>query len=138
LNAWKYLLVMYLLPAGLAGFMQSLRKYVEHMGLTGATVLSSTRSVVNPGLMGRFLDFTLSHEPFHGVHHKFARLPHAFLPEFTEDLMPGNPTEHAPFPTYGHALWDMLPTLLDPKIGSQWLRAQALSRERETAAPVSR
>jgi hypothetical protein len=30
--------------------------------------------------------FTLFQEPFHGVHHKFARLPHAVLPEFIDDL----------------------------------------------------
>jgi fatty acid desaturase len=122
LNAWKYLLVMYVIPAGVAGFMQSLRKYVEHMGLTGATVLGSTRSVVNPGLLGRFLEFTLHHEPYHGVHHKFARLPHAVLPELSDELVPGDPPERGPFPTYSHALLDMLPALLDPKVGSQWLR----------------
>src|SRR5438046_6224491 len=48
-NAWNYLLVMYLIPASLAGCMQSLRKYIEHMGMTGSTVLSSTRSIVDPG-----------------------------------------------------------------------------------------
>jgi fatty acid desaturase len=122
LNAWKYLLVIYVIPAGLAGFMQSLRKYIEHMGLTGATVLSSTRSVVNPGLLGRLLAFTLFQEPYHGVHHKFARLPYTVLPEFTDDLVPADPAERAPFPTYSHAFFDMLPTLLDPKVGSQWLR----------------
>jgi fatty acid desaturase len=121
-NAWKYLLVMYVIPAGLAGTMQSLRKYIEHMGLNGHTVLSSTRSVVNPGLLGRFLAFTLFEEPYHGVHHKFARLPHTVLPEFTDVLVPGEPPERAPFPTYSQALFDMLPTLLDPKVGSQWLR----------------
>jgi fatty acid desaturase len=112
---------MYLIPAGLAGFMQSLRKYIEHMGLTGATVLSSTRSVVNPGLLGRLLAFTLFQEPYHGVHHKLPRLPQAALPEFSDDLVPGDPTEHVPFPTYRQALFDMLPTLLDPRVGSQWL-----------------
>jgi fatty acid desaturase len=122
LNAWKYLLVMYVIPASLAGFMQSLRKYIEHMGLTGSTVLSSTRSVVTPGLFGRMLAFTLFHEPYHGVHHKYARLPHVVLPEFTADLEPACPPERAPFPNYRHALVDMLPTLLDPKVGSQWLK----------------
>jgi fatty acid desaturase len=132
-NWWGFLFVMYVLPATLAGFMQSLRKYIEHMGLTGTTVLSSTRSVVNPGLLGQFLSFTLFNEPYHGVHHKFARLPYEVLPEFTEDLIPSGLSnqvdpavavrERGPFPTYRHALFDMLPTLLDPKVGSQWLRA---------------
>src|SRR5437879_7602101 len=119
-NAWNYLLVMYLIPASLAGCMQSLRKYIEHMGMTGSTVLSSTRSIVDPGLLGRLLAFTLFHEPFHGVHHKYARLPHAALPEFSDDLEPAGPSELPPFLTYRQALLDMLPSLLDPTVGSQW------------------
>jgi fatty acid desaturase/ABC-type phosphate/phosphonate transport system substrate-binding protein len=121
-NAWNYLLVMYLIPASLAGCMQSLRKYIEHMGMTGSTVLGSTRSIVDPGLLGRLLAFTLFHEPFHGVHHKYARLPHAALPQFREDLEPAGPPELPPFLTYRQALLDMLPSLLDPKVGSQWLK----------------
>lgn len=133
---WIFLLVMYVIPATLAGFMQSLRKYIEHMGLTGSTVLSSTRSVVDPGWLGRFLSFTLFNEPYHGVHHKYARLPYEVLPEFTEELVPSSPAsevayaeaakERGPFPTYRHALTDMLPTLLDPKIGAQWIRPQVV------------
>ena len=127
LNAWTYLLVMYVIPASLAGSMQSLRKYIEHMGLNGSTVLSSTRSVVNAGLLGRFLSFTLFEEPYHGVHHKYARLPYAVLPEFADDLEPAGPPERAPFPNYSRALLDMLPSLLDPKVGSQWLRTPGQS-----------
>jgi fatty acid desaturase len=122
-NGWKFLLLMYVIPATLAGFMQSLRKYIEHMGLRGSTVLSSTRSVVTPGVLGRFLAFTLFEEPYHGVHHKFARLPYVVLPEFTDDLVPSRAEEKPPFPTYRHALWDMIGSLHDPKVGEQWLHA---------------
>jgi len=125
-NAWNYLLAMYVIPASLAGSMQSLRKYIEHMGMTGSTVLSSTRSIVDPGLLGRLLAFTLFHEPFHGVHPKYARLPHAALPEFSDDLQPAGPPELPPFLTYRQALLDMLPTLLDPKVGNQWLNSQTV------------
>jgi fatty acid desaturase len=133
-NAWNYLVVMYVLPAGLAGFMQSLRKYIEHMGMAGDTVLSLTRSVVSPGLLGRFVAFTLFHEPYHGAHHKYAGLPHAVLPEFADHLEPRDPTERGPFPTYRHALLDMLPALLDPKVGSQWVRQR---REGQAEAAFS-
>ena len=61
-GAWKFFLVMFVAPAFLAGSMQSLRKYIEHMGLTGSTVLSSTRTVVSPSLVGRLLAFTLFHD----------------------------------------------------------------------------
>jgi hypothetical protein len=119
---WTYLLVMYVIPATFA-------KYIEHMGLAGSTVLSSTRSVVDPGLLGRILSFTLYNEPYHGVHHKYARLPYEVLPRFSDDLIPTSPPsenlqEREPFPTYRHALLDMLPTLWDPKVGAQWLRLE--------------
>jgi fatty acid desaturase len=127
-DAWRFLLLMYVIPAVLAGFMQSLRKYIEHMGLLGSTVLSSTRSVVTPGVIGRFLAFTLFEEPFHGVHHKFARLPYVVLPEFTEDLTPSRPEEQAPYPTYRQAMWDMIGSLRDPKVGAQWLRGSEENR----------
>ncbi len=51
-GGWKYFLWMYLIPAWLAANMQSLRKYVEHVGLTGATVNSSTRSIMADGWHG--------------------------------------------------------------------------------------
>src|SRR5436190_940736 len=58
-GAWKWLLVLYVIPALLAGDMHSLRKYIEHMGMTGSTVLGLTRTVVPSGPLGRFLVFTM-------------------------------------------------------------------------------
>jgi fatty acid desaturase len=137
---WQYLLVMYVIPGILAGFMQSLRKYIEHMGLYGSTVLSSTRSVVDPGLLGRLLSFSLFNEPYHGVHHKYARLPYEVLPRFVDVLIPaGSPLDDTqkrePFPTYRHALLDMLPTLLDPKVGAQWQHSTRSNPSFSTFSP---
>src|SRR5260370_7691580 len=79
-DAWKLLLVMFVGPASLAGFMQSLRKYIEHMGLTGSTVLTSTRPIVSPGRVGRSLAFTLFPHPSHGLHPNTPPLPHPLFP----------------------------------------------------------
>lgn len=122
-GAWKYFLWMYLAPAYLASNMQSWRKYIEHVGLTGSTVNSSTRSIVSDGLLGRFVSFTLLHEPFHGVHHRHAGLPHAELPLRVAELEPQNPGEVSPFPSYRHAFMDLFHTLPDPRAGAQWLKA---------------
>jgi fatty acid desaturase len=119
-NLWYYWAMMYLVPALLAGFMQSLRKYIEHMGLLGSTILESTRSVVPAGVFGRFLAFTMFNEPYHGVHHKYAHLPQSALPEFSELLTPTTGEEVAPYPSYYHALRDMLRSLSNPRIGAQW------------------
>jgi fatty acid desaturase len=119
-GGWKYFLWMYVVPAFLAANMQSWRKYIEHVGLTGSTVNSSTRSIVSEGPLGRFFAFTLLHEPYHGVHHRHAGLPHAQLPQLAAELEPKNVDEISPFPSYRHALMHLLRSLLDPRAGAQW------------------
>jgi fatty acid desaturase len=117
---WKYFLWMYFGPALLAASMQSWRKYIEHVGLTGSTVNSSTRSIVSVGPLGRLVSFTLLHEPYHGVHHQHAGLPHAELPQHASELEPKNLDEMSPFPSYRHALAHLLRSLADPRAGAQW------------------
>jgi fatty acid desaturase len=119
-DVWKYLLWLFLAPAWLAANMQNLRKYIEHVGLTGSTVNSSTRSIVSDGWVGRLVCFTLLHEPYHGVHHRHAGLPHAKLPQFAAVLAPTAPRERPPFPSYWHAFRDLLCSLADPRVGAQW------------------
>jgi fatty acid desaturase len=122
-GAWKYFIWMYLAPAFLASNMQSWRKYIEHVGLTGSTVNSSTRSIVSAGPLGRVVAFTLLHEPYHGVHHRHAGLPHAELPQLAAELEPKNPGEVSPFPSYRHALVHLFRSLRNPQAGAQWLKA---------------
>jgi fatty acid desaturase len=120
-GTWKYFLWLYLVPAFLAANMQSWRKYIEHVGLTGSTVNGSTRSIIANGPLGKFVALTLLHEPFHGVHHWRSGIPHAELQLFTSELEPKHPDEVAPFPSYWHAFKHLFRTLADPKVGSQWL-----------------
>jgi fatty acid desaturase len=122
-EVWKYFLWMYLVPAYLAADLQSLRKYIEHVGLTGGTVKSSTRSIVSKGWAGRLLAFSLLHEPYHGVHHQRAGLPHAELPQHADVLIPTTPDEQSPYPSYRCALLDLLRSLADPRVGAQWRTA---------------
>jgi fatty acid desaturase len=124
--AWQvqgYFLILFVVPGMLVGSMQSLRKYIEHMGLMGTTVLDSTRSVVPQGPMGRLVAITLFNEPFHGVHHQYARLPQEVVPEFTALLEPQRPGDRPPFPSYWAAFKDMAGSLRDPRMGAQWLKA---------------
>lgn len=114
-------LVMYVWPALLAGSMQTLRKYIEHMGLTGSSTLEVTRSVLPRSLTGRLVAFSLFNETYHGPHHKYPHVPQAALPELTPALHPAA-WQPAPFPSYRRALMDMFRTLADPRIGAQWSR----------------
>ncbi|MDB6007132.1 MAG: Fatty acid desaturase, partial [Prosthecobacter sp.] len=119
-DAWRYFVWMYLVPAALAANLQSWRKYIEHVGLEGNTANSSTRSIVARGWMGRLVAFTLLHEPYHGLHHMHAGLPHAELPRLAAELEPKAAEERPPYPSYRHALKDLLQKLADPRVGAQW------------------
>jgi len=128
IDLWTHLLWMYLIPMFIAGNLQSWRKYIEHVGLLGNTVNSSTRSIVANGWGGKLCAFTLLHEPFHGVHHLHLSLPHAELPMRTAELEPQTPDEMPPFPSYRHALLHLLRNLGDPRVGAQWQTAPVSSQ----------
>ena len=117
---WKYFIWMYLVPAFLAANLQNWRKYIEHVGMTGDTVNGSTRSIVTNSWMGRLVAFSLLHEPFHGVHHQRAGLPHSVLPQHVEKLQPKKPGERPPYAGYRYALMELMRCLADPRVGPQW------------------
>ena len=119
-GVWTYFLWLYLIPAWLAGNMQSFRKYVEHVGLTGSTVNSSTRSIVAEGWVAAFVNFTLLHEPYHGVHHWRSGLPHPELPGHAAALEPNVEEERPPFRSFAAAAHDLFIHLADPRVGAQW------------------
>lgn len=119
-GVWKYFLWLYLVPALIAANLQNWRKYIEHVGLTGNTVNSSTRSIVPKSWLGRVFAYTLLHEPYHGVHHQNAGLPHAVLPQFKSVLTPKKPGERVPFMSYRQALPDLIRNLGNPRVGAQW------------------
>jgi len=119
-DVWTYFLWMYLLPSFVTGNLQSWRKYIEHVGLTGSTVNSATRSIVAQGWLGRVCAFTLLHEPFHGLHHLHVGLPHAELPGLAPELVPKGADEIHPFPSYRRACLHLLRSLADPRVGAQW------------------
>jgi fatty acid desaturase len=91
--------------------------------MTGSTTNGITRSIVADTWVGRLVAFSLLHEPFHGVHHERAGIPHAKLPQFASWLEPKAPGERPPFPSYRHAFLDLLRSLGNPRMGAQWVGA---------------
>jgi fatty acid desaturase len=118
-DAVPVLLVAYVLPASVAGNVQSLRKYVEHVGLTGARGIILTRSVRNPSRAGRAVSWLLFNEPFHDVHHLYPKVPQQALPTVAAAENPV-PPELPVFPNYAAACLDLLRTLGDPRFGKAW------------------
>ncbi len=133
--AWKFLVVLYVIPGVLAGNMHSLRKYIEHMGLMSSTILGSTRSIVPASFWGRFVAFSLFNITYHGVHHRYAKIPQARLPELTSLLRAPGDDEPAPFSSYWAAFCEMWRSLSDPRVGAQWRETRSADvTEKQTLA----
>jgi fatty acid desaturase len=126
-HVWDYFCWVFLGPAVIAGNLQSWRKYIEHVGLSGHTARSATRSIVAKTWSGRLLSLTLLHEPFHGIHHIKMALPHDELPLHAALLDPMAEGDVAPFPNYRTAVMHLLRNLPDPKSGSHWPDANTQS-----------
>jgi fatty acid desaturase len=78
--------------------------------------------------VGRLVARSLFNVSYHGVHHQFARMPYAALPEFRDSLTPAEPEESAPYRSYREAFGEVLRSLADPRIGPQWGEAPGAAR----------
>lgn len=116
---WALFVVGHLVPAWLAGTMQTIRKFTEHLGLGGETILAMTRTVVYRGALGKAASASQLHVEHHGAHHRRARIPWHELPQRTQQVYQMG-SEGPLFATHWAAIRDMLPHLLDPKVGPQW------------------
>ncbi|MFO0949105.1 MAG: fatty acid desaturase [Planctomycetota bacterium] len=133
LGVWEYFLVGYLVPTMIAGNLQSIRKFTEHMGMLGDDVPSTTRTVVDPRLLGSLLSKSMMHIDFHGIHHRYARIPQYNLPRATTHVYAPSELQEAIFPSYWSAMWDMFKSLGNPRVGRQWLEAPAESKDPATS-----
>lgn len=120
LNWWEPFLIGYFPPLVVAGMYQTLNKYTEHMGLMGDTVLAGTRTVIPATKVHKAVSNMMQHVDHHGTHHRYALIPFYQLPEASPIVYGDSVPENPVFATYHAAFFDMLPTLLDPKVGAQW------------------
>jgi fatty acid desaturase len=119
-DLWGLVAAAYLGPALVAGNIQGTRECIEHVGLTGRSILASTRSVVPEGLGGRILSALWFNIEYHGAHHLHGSIPQARLPGLAGLLTPSAPGEVAPFRRYRDAFAELVRCLDDPRVGEQW------------------
>jgi len=135
-DLWPWFFFNFLIPGLIAGNLQSWRKYIEHVGLSGNTSRSATRSIVANSWLGRLTSLTLLHEPLHGIHHIKMSLPHYELPQHTDWLNPEDEGDTSPYPNYRSAFVDLFRELRDPKVGGQW-NAENTTPSRTASVNVS-
>jgi fatty acid desaturase len=126
---WPEFTMVFVVPAFLAGTIQSLRKFTEHMGLAGNTAETASRTIVDESPVGHFLSATMLNVAYHTVHHRDASIPYYDLPRVTAESMARDPESNPVYTSYWQAFKEMLPALANPRVGGQWVK-----RETETPA----
>jgi fatty acid desaturase len=121
---WEPFFVGYGVQALIAGNLQSIRKFTEHVGLMGDSILTTTRTVVDKSHYGEAMSRSMLRIDYHGTHHRYAKVPYYHLPAATPYVYDGK-VECVPiFPTYLSAMWDMARSLGNPRVGAQWLEPE--------------
>ena len=110
------------MQALIAGNLQSIRKFTEHVGLLGDTILTNTRTVVDKSLVGEAMSQSMLRIDYHGTHHRYAKVPYYHLPEATPYVYDGRDAHVPIFPSYRAAMWDMFKSLGNPRVGTSGWR----------------
>ena len=121
-HTWTWFLVGHLAPTWIAGSVQTVRKFTEHLGRFGETIPAMTRTVVYTGPLGRAASHSQLHVEHHGTHHRWPKIPYHKLPVAT-DIVSQEQADFATYSSHYAAVRDMLPWLVDPKLGPQWQEA---------------
>jgi fatty acid desaturase len=114
---WPNFLRAWVLPAWIAGVMQTGRKFTEHLGMKSFDPLFGTRTVYGGNLFSRLCSWLNSDIFIHGPHHRTPRVTADELRTFARELQqttPGLPF----YRSYLAAFLAMLPHLaVNPGIG---------------------
>ncbi|HAB14692.1 MAG TPA: fatty acid desaturase [Planctomycetaceae bacterium] len=118
-HTWLDFLQVWWIPLTIAGFLQTMRKFTEHLGMASFDPLLGTRTVRGRNWLTRITSF-LNFDIFvHGPHHRHPRVAHTSLGELMDDYVDANPERDLPvYPTYARATLAMLPWLVrNPGVG---------------------
>jgi fatty acid desaturase len=117
--AWWGFLKVWWIPVSIASFLQTGRKFTEHIGMPSYDPLFGTRTVVGDNWMTKFGTFCNFDIFVHGPHHRHPRLSHDRLGRKMREYVSANPEREFPiFPTYRRAIAAMIPHLLkNPGVG---------------------
>ena len=120
-GTWEWFIVGHLVPTWSAGSVQTIRKFTEHLGRFGESVYDMTRTVVYTRVVGKAASRTQLHVEHHGTHHRWPKIPYHKLPDATPLAYDGQEQGRI-YSSHWAAIRDMLPHLLNPRVGPQWNR----------------
>ncbi len=109
---WAAHFAVVLGPMYLAAFMQTFRKFTEHLGMASFDPLQGTRTVLPRKWLLRLSSF-LNFDIFvHGPHHRHPRLTHNRLESTLDEYRVANPSvEYPTYTRYWQAMLAMAPSM---------------------------
>ena len=138
---WRLLIVTGIVPMAISAFLQTINKFTQHLGLHGHTVLGMTRTVVDEHPAGAVVSSTMFFNDYHGTHHRYAKIPYYNLPAATPYTLAGAQEFCPVYANLAYAFFAMVPHLLNPKAGLQWIEGENWRARRKSvvkeAASVS-
>lgn len=111
--------LMWLLPLQIAATINTMRKFVEHLGMESYEPFLGTRTIAGNNVLTRMCSYFNFELDVHGPHHRFPKAPHFELESRLLDYQRKNPSATVPvFTTYLAAFWNTLPCLwCNPGVG---------------------
>jgi fatty acid desaturase len=111
-HQWLDHLIVVLGPMYLAAFMQTFRKFTEHLGMASFDPLQGTRTVLPRKWMLRLSSFLNFDIFIHGPHHRHPRLTHNKLESKLDEYRTANPsTAYPTYERYWQAMLAMAPSM---------------------------
>ncbi len=109
---WQEFRFVWALPLLLSPVVNTIRKFVEHLGMTSTDPIWGTRTVAFGSPLTRLLNYFNFDIAVHGPHHRYPRAYHYELSLKLADYQHSHPGESVPvFPSYLAAVTDVLPCL---------------------------
>lgn len=112
---WSEFQIVWLLPLLLSPCLNTIRKFVEHLGMTSSDPIPGTRTIVPGNILSRLFCYFNFDIAVHGPHHRYPKAHHYELEPKMKAYTQAHPNQRVPqFNSYMSALCDMVPCL--------WLR----------------
>jgi fatty acid desaturase len=112
-HQWAAHLLVVIAPMYIAAFMQTFRKFTEHLGMASFDPLQGTRTVLPRKWLLRLSSFLNFDIFIHGPHHRHPRLTHTTLEEKLHEYQRDNPEVNYPaYERYWKAMLAMFPSMI--------------------------
>lgn len=131
---WQDVNPLWVAPLAIAATCNTMRKFVEHLGMTSRDPMQGTRTIAPTNWWNRMLNYFNFDIAVHGPHHRYPRAHHyELLSKFNEAREKNPETQYPQFKSYYSAIMHTLPCLWNyPATGVHEEETQGKAEQAET------